>query len=298
MQQRARCAAEHPFACAAVTITTADQQIGFKVGSARKQQLAQRVGLRPGRHVQPALDIVPRQPVPHALGAGSGILAPADDSDRLCRSQQRQRCVQRAGCLARRLPGHHRPVSHSLVGHGLRDKQRRHAAVDDHRLNEVGAQLAGPAQRGPALAQNHQVVHERCTRRLGNGHAVAALSPVHRYVGLGQPTRRAVETMARLPQDLARRLHRARRGNLKVSIEIDDLHHDGDPLDRAASRLSLALVAAALIIGSSIVMTIRGGPPLLGLPAFGLVGFAGAVFSALLPLRAVANGRRRPDEER
>ena len=46
-----------------------------------------------------------------------------------------------------------------------------------------------------------------------------------------------------------------------------------DQLDRAVSRLTVAMVVAALIVGSSIVMTVRGGPMLFGLPAFGLLGF-------------------------
>jgi ubiquinone biosynthesis protein len=39
----------------------------------------------------------------------------------------------------------------------------------------------------------------------------------------------------------------------------------------------MGVVTAALIVGSSIVMTIEGGPTLLGLPVFGLLGFLGAV---------------------
>ena len=59
-------------------------------------------------------------------------------------------------------------------------------------------------------------------------------------------------------------------------VEPWTLQRVGDQLDRAANRLSLALVIAALIIGSSIVMTVEGGPTLLGLPLFGLLGFLGA----------------------
>jgi len=39
----------------------------------------------------------------------------------------------------------------------------------------------------------------------------------------------------------------------------------------------VGVVTAALIIGSSIVMTIEGGPTLFELPIFGLLGFLGAV---------------------
>jgi ubiquinone biosynthesis protein len=62
--------------------------------------------------------------------------------------------------------------------------------------------------------------------------------------------------------------------------------------------LSIALVIAALIIGSSIVMTVGGGPRLLGLPAFGLLGFVGAVIGGLWLLRAIRRSERmRPDDD-
>jgi len=103
-------------------------------------------------------------------------------------------------------------------------------------------------------------------------------------------------TLARLPQDLSNLLRRARHGKVQVGIEIADLRRTGNQIDRAASRLALALVIAALIIGSSIVMTVEGGPTLLGLPAFGLLGFVGAAVGGLLLVRSVWHGRRPPDD--
>jgi ubiquinone biosynthesis protein len=68
---------------------------------------------------------------------------------------------------------------------------------------------------------------------------------------------------------------------VQVHVEVRHLEQVADQLDRAASRLTVALVVAALIIGSSIVMTVQGGPTLLGLPAFGLLGFLAAAGGAL-----------------
>lgn len=87
----------------------------------------------------------------------------------------------------------------------------------------------------------------------------------------------ALEIFAELPQDLRRVLRSARSGRLQVQVDLTRLVRFGNQLDRAASRLTLGVVTAALIIGSSIVMTIEGGPTLLGLPLFGLLGFLGAV---------------------
>ncbi len=107
-----------------------------------------------------------------------------------------------------------------------------------------------------------------------------------------QGVRGLVEQLGRLPKDLSRALRNLSRGHVQVSIEIAHLERVGNQIDRAASRLSIALVIASLIIGSSIVMTVGGGPTLLGLPAFGLLGFSGAAVGALWLWRAIRRSER------
>ena len=82
--------------------------------------------------------------------------------------------------------------------------------------------------------------------------------------------------VADLPYDISRLLRAARRGHLEVHIDVTRLKHFGNQLDGAANRLVIGIVVAAIIIGSSIVMTVPGGPTLLGLPIFGLLGYLGA----------------------
>ena len=97
----------------------------------------------------------------------------------------------------------------------------------------------------------------------------------------------ALSLVAGLPQDLSRLLRAARRGRLEIHIDITHLKRVGNQLDGAASRLVVGIVVAALIIGSSIVMTVPGGPTLLGLPFFGLLGFVGAVIGSLWLLLSI-----------
>ncbi len=106
---------------------------------------------------------------------------------------------------------------------------------------------------------------------------------------------RLLQVAEQLPHDLSRLLRSARRGQLNIQIDLVHLQHVGNQLDRAASRLSVALVLAALIIGSSIVMTVGGGPQLFGLPAFGLMGFVGAVLGGVWLVRSTIRSRRRED---
>lgn len=76
-----------------------------------------------------------------------------------------------------------------------------------------------------------------------------------------------------LPGDVSQVLKEAGRGRLKLNLDLKRLDHFGHQLDHSTNRLTMALITAALIIGSSIVMTVRGGPELFGLPAFGFLGF-------------------------
>ncbi len=84
-----------------------------------------------------------------------------------------------------------------------------------------------------------------------------------------------------LPRDAARLLKEARRGRLKIDLDVKRLDHFGYQIDRSTNRLTIGILTAALIIGSSIVMTVQGGPTLFGLPAFGLLGFVIAFFNSV-----------------
>lgn len=99
--------------------------------------------------------------------------------------------------------------------------------------------------------------------------------------------RRTLAVAEQLPHDVAHLLRNARRGRVHVGIELAHLKRVGDQIDRAANRLAMALVIAALIIGSSIVMNVQGGPSLFGLPAFGFLGFVGAVVGGLWLFRSI-----------
>jgi ubiquinone biosynthesis protein len=77
----------------------------------------------------------------------------------------------------------------------------------------------------------------------------------------------------RMPDDLRQLMREARRGRMRMELDLKRLDHFGHQLDRSANRLTIGIITAALIVGSSIVMTVEGGPTLFGLPLFGLVGF-------------------------
>jgi len=90
-----------------------------------------------------------------------------------------------------------------------------------------------------------------------------------------------------LPRDLRRLLSSARRGALQINVDIARLDQFGHELDRAASRVTIGLVTAALIIGTAIVMTVEGGPTIFGLPFLGFLGFIGAGISGIWVILSV-----------
>ena len=93
--------------------------------------------------------------------------------------------------------------------------------------------------------------------------------------------REALEVVADLPRDLRHLLRDARLGRVKVDLDLKRLDHFGHQLDSASNRLTMGILTASLVIGSSIIMTVEGGPELFGLPLFGLLGFLIAFFNSV-----------------
>jgi ubiquinone biosynthesis protein len=90
-----------------------------------------------------------------------------------------------------------------------------------------------------------------------------------------------------LPHDLTRQLRAARRGKLSIHIDVAHLQRAAEQIDGAANRLSMSIVVAALIVGSSIVMSVPGNSTLWGPLLLGVLGFVGALIGGLLLLLSI-----------
>ncbi len=95
-----------------------------------------------------------------------------------------------------------------------------------------------------------------------------------------------------LPGELRRLLKAMGRDSFTVHVDVSRLDRAFERMDRAISRLTMGIVTAALIIGSSIVMTVETESTWLGLPLFGLLGFLGAVVSGIWLLVSIARSGR------
>jgi ubiquinone biosynthesis protein len=100
--------------------------------------------------------------------------------------------------------------------------------------------------------------------------------------------RRGQETLANVfslvtsvPRDLARLVKDARHGRMRIDLDLKRLDSFGDRLDSTIDRMTIGIMTASLVIGSSIVMTVGSGPNLLGIPLLTLLGLLGYVVAFL-----------------
>ena len=96
--------------------------------------------------------------------------------------------------------------------------------------------------------------------------------------------RELFELLGTVPRDVARLLREARRGKLRVDLDLKRLDGFGRQLDRTLDRVTVGIMTASLVIGSAIVLTVRDGPEFFGipvLPALGLFGYLLAFLNSL-----------------
>ena len=75
-----------------------------------------------------------------------------------------------------------------------------------------------------------------------------------------------------------------RRGRIRVDLDLKRLDSFGRKLDSTIDRITIGLMTASLVIGSSIVMTVKAGPTVFGLRLFtglGLFGYLLAFINSL-----------------
>ena len=107
--------------------------------------------------------------------------------------------------------------------------------------------------------------------------------------------RRGMSQMSRfllhLPRTLRGAFAQVRRGKVGLEVDIAQLEGFGDQITRSANRVTIGLVTSALIVGTSISMTVASGPRLLGWPLFGFVGFISSVFAGTWLIASIIRSR-------
>jgi ubiquinone biosynthesis protein len=95
-----------------------------------------------------------------------------------------------------------------------------------------------------------------------------------------------------LPRDLKSFINRVNRNKFKIDLEHRGLDRFIADFDRSTNRLSVSMILAAMIIGSSIIMHTDKGPQLFGFPVLAFIGYVVAgLFGLWLVYAIIRSGR-------
>lgn len=95
------------------------------------------------------------------------------------------------------------------------------------------------------------------------------------------------------PGDARKIIQKLKHGSLKVEIEHKGLRELRVSLEEISNRISLSILIAAMIIGSSLIVNAKIPPFVNGIPILGLIGFVVAVFLAIwLIISIVRSGKQ------
>ncbi|MFA5015203.1 MAG: AarF/UbiB family protein, partial [Actinomycetota bacterium] len=86
----------------------------------------------------------------------------------------------------------------------------------------------------------------------------------------------------KLPQDLTDTIKKLLEGKLKFIFENKELEKLTGEINRSAKSMSLSIVIASLIIGSSLIMLLNTGPIIFGYPIQGIIGYIIAIFLSFI----------------
>lgn len=87
----------------------------------------------------------------------------------------------------------------------------------------------------------------------------------------------SIELIEQLPRDLRDALKKLRGGKLKFIFVHRGLEKLTSEIDRSTSRMSLSIIIAAIIIGSSLIVHVNIGPFIFGYPILGIIGYIIAI---------------------
>ena len=100
------------------------------------------------------------------------------------------------------------------------------------------------------------------------------------------------DLLSGFPKQLHQLLRASRKGTIQVNITVTGLDRQINKINGAITRLTMGIVTAALIIGTSIIMTVKSGPEIMGMPFFGFIGFVSASVVGIWLLISIWKGHK------
>lgn len=102
-----------------------------------------------------------------------------------------------------------------------------------------------------------------------------------------------VDLLSSVPKELHQLLRASRKGAIQVDFNVKGIGPYVDKIDVAISRLTMGIVTAALIIGTSIIMTAKSESSFLSLPVVGFFGYVFAFLGGLWLLFSIWRSNKR-----
>ncbi|MGB2823957.1 MAG: AarF/UbiB family protein [Phycisphaerae bacterium] len=111
---------------------------------------------------------------------------------------------------------------------------------------------------------------------------------------LRKAVRELAELGARLPDDINTIVGKFRRGQLQVRVHHEHLENLAGMLDKSSNRISFALIIAALLVGSSLLVGQQEGVVLglIRLQTLGILGYLAAAVMGIWLLVSIMRSRR------
>ena len=166
----------------------------------------------------------------------------------------------------------------------------RYGVRINRQLSLLGKTLAGTEGMGRQLDPDFNIAPliEPFARRL----IAQGFSPKKILSKSAQIAKDYADLMVALPQDLRTALEKIKSGKLRIEFKHIGLENIVPELERSTSRLSLAMIIAALVVGSALIVQADIGPkPFLDIPIIGILGYLIAAISGLWLLASIMRNR-------
>jgi ubiquinone biosynthesis protein len=99
-----------------------------------------------------------------------------------------------------------------------------------------------------------------------------------------------VEFLDYTPKDLKEIFKLMREGKFKVELEHRGLHKMEESIEKSFNRLTVSIIIASTLIGSSLLLLAKTPPLIYDIPLFGIAGFSTAVVMGLILAYSIYKG--------
>ncbi len=95
------------------------------------------------------------------------------------------------------------------------------------------------------------------------------------------------EFLVQFPSDIKTIIDKMKEGTFKIELEHIGLSDLEESIEKSANRLSIAIIIAALLIGSSLLLLVQIPPLLFNIPVLGLIGFLLAAIMGIILIHSI-----------